>query len=442
MSEVKYIPKCLRLIEQKVNRGSSQHWTYEDFKKIQQLIFQASLINLSTHTLERLYGKLKTHENYKPQAETKNALAIFLGYEDWEGFKSHNPINSQEPPELLEESAVPMKVKSLYKRQSILKSRGGIKVAFVFIIIGIVSAVSMALLHRNPSNKGIDFRAVNALAASPHNVKFIHDLSQLEGDNFSIVFPEFGDDTIKLSKSQKVSYRPFFDPGAYTAYLLSDKKIIARTMFFIKTTGWHLEGTMTPHDKRTKWFVPQTSLVSKGKLFTPSSFVADSLKKKYGFYFLSYSNIRKFNVSGDNVLFETRFRNNAREERNSLCNDMWFKLIGLNGILNMHFLTTGCTGYIDMTFGEKNLNGSMQDLSQFGIDIHNWKKARLEVINKTVHIYIDNALIYKIAYSQSVGAIVGIEVISKTSGETDYVKLYNSKKELVYEDDFGGKVID
>jgi hypothetical protein len=121
---------------------------------------------------------------------------------------------------------------------------------------------------------------------------------------------------------------------------------------------------------------------------------------------------------------------------------MWFKLIGLNGILNMHFLTTGCTGYIDMTFGEKNLNGSMQDLSQFGIDIHNWKKARLEVINKTVHIYIDNALIYKIAYSQSVGAIVGIEVISKTSGETDYVKLYNSKKELVYEDDFGGKVID
>jgi hypothetical protein len=32
-----------------------------------------------------------------------------------------------------------------------------------------------------------------------------------------------------------------------------------------------------------------------------------------------------------------------------------------------------------------------------------------------------------------------MEVLSKTSGETDYVKLYNAKKELVYEDDFGGE---
>jgi hypothetical protein len=41
-----------------------------------------------------------------------------------------------------------------------------------------------------------------------------------------------------------------------------------------------------------------------------------------------------------------------------------------------------------------------------------------------------------------VGKIVGIEVLSKTSGETDYVKLYNAKKELVYEDDFGGEPSD
>jgi hypothetical protein len=38
-----------------------------------------------------------------------------------------------------------------------------------------------------------------------------------------------------------------------------------------------------------------------------------------------------------------------------------------------------------------------------------------------------------------VGAIVGIEIISRTSGETDYVKLYNGNNKLVYEDDFGGK---
>ena len=62
MSEVMYISKCLRLIEQKVNRGSSKDWTFENYKRLQKLILEASGINLSTHTLERLYGKLKTHK--------------------------------------------------------------------------------------------------------------------------------------------------------------------------------------------------------------------------------------------------------------------------------------------------------------------------------------------------------------------------------------------
>src|SRR4028119_1776882 len=96
MSEVMYISKCLRLIEQKVNRGSSKDWTSENYKRLQKLIFEASGITLSTHTLERLYGKLKTHNEYKPQAETKNALARFLGYADWDTFKIENPISPNE----------------------------------------------------------------------------------------------------------------------------------------------------------------------------------------------------------------------------------------------------------------------------------------------------------------------------------------------------------
>jgi hypothetical protein len=118
---------------------------------------------------------------------------------------------------------------------------------------------------------------------------------------------------------------------------------------------------------------------------------------------------------------------------------MWFKLMGTEGILKMHFLMSGCFAYVDMTFGDKNLKGSEQDFSPFSTDIHTWKNARLEVIDKNVQIYLGDSLIYKTKYAKSVGKIVGIEVLSKTSGETDFVKLYNAKKELVYEDDFGGK---
>ncbi len=435
MSEVLYISKCLRLIEQKVNRGKSQFWTYEDYKRIQKLIFDASSINLSTHTLERLYGKLKTHKDYKPQAETKNALAIFLGYADWDSFKTENLLSQVELEEFSKEQSG--SENNALSKANPKKTR---KVYLAMIVVSICIALGITIFNRKPADSTVNFKAINVFGTSPHTVKLLYDLSKLEGENFSIFFPEYGD-TVKLIKTQTFTYRPFLQPGQYVAYLLSDKKIIAKADIYIKTDGW--TGTYTTKlfdDVETRNTIPDQFLRSGGKLFTPYTFIPDSIKK-VGYYFLSYSNIRDYNVDGDNASFETRFRNISRPG-NSICYDMWFKLIGTEGVLKMHFLVSGCFGYVDMTFGDKSLKGTNQDLSPFSIDLKTWKKARLEVADKNVRIYLGDSLIYKTKYSKPVGNIVGIEITSKTSGETDYVKLYNTKKELVYEDDFGGKPSD
>ncbi|HEX8378067.1 MAG TPA: hypothetical protein VF602_09620, partial [Pedobacter sp.] len=281
-------------------------------------------------------------------------------------------------------------------------------------------------------------KAVNYIGIPAHNVKFFHDLSKLEGNDFSVQIP--GQKEIPISKSQKYSYHPFMIPGWYSANLLGDGKIIAKTGVFIKTPGWQADFTV--NTRGDKWPIPQTALMSGGRLYTPFTFLPDSMRNKNNSLFqVSYYNIRNFNVDGDNLTFETRFRNNLREG-NQLCNDMWFQLRGTDGMLRIHFLTKGCTGYVDLTFGEKTLRGSGQNLAQFGLDIHNWNKARLKLVNKTVHVYVNDSLIYKTKYSESIGSIGALEVNSKTSGETDYVKLYNSKAMLVYEDHFGGEASD
>jgi hypothetical protein len=115
---------------------------------------------------------------------------------------------------------------------------------------------------------------------------------------------------------------------------------------------------------------------------------------------------------------------------------MWFKLIGTQGVLKMHFLVPGCFGFVQMIFGEQKLDGHSKDLSAFAKDISDWKNARMEVVNKKVYIYFEDKLIYTTAYQQSVGNIMGIAITSKGAGETDFVKLYNAKKELVFSDDF------
>ncbi|HEY0055725.1 MAG TPA: hypothetical protein VGB63_10240 [Pedobacter sp.] len=458
MSEGLYISKCLKLIEHKFDRGSSQYWTNGDFKILKKLIFEASSVNLSTYTLERLYGKLKTNKHYKPRTDTKDALALFLGYSDWEDFKNQNSVTSKKAdhhteivlqdkkPETLTIEPVMEKTADsvlLNAKQKGKKNR--IKYLGVLFLTLIIISVMMVSKYRasiTPAvSRPVNFRAENPLGKPPHTTKFLHDLSGLEGNKFSIKLSQ-SIEKIKLLKSDKSSFTPALIPGWYTAYLLSDSTPVASTRFFVETSGWQVHWTMaSPQEENSRWILPPTAVSSAGRLYTPHSFIPENIKRDFGYYFLSYYNIRNFNVKGDNLAFETRFRNNSKE-RESMCYDMWFTLMGTEGNLRMHFLSTGCAGFINMAFGEKVLDGHNQNLTPFGTDIQNWQKARMKVVNKFVHIYLNDKLIYKVKYTKSVGAIVGINIMSKTNGETDYVKLYNLERQLVYEDDFGGGVSD
>jgi hypothetical protein len=423
-------------VEVKVNRGNSHDWTPGDYKILQKLIFDASSINLSTFTLERLYGKLKIHKDYNPQAETKNALAIFLGYADWDDFKTKNPLRTKKQVQLSQPGF------EHGEKNSKSEKNRKLRIGLLITTIGIFSVIIFALVSHQPTINKVNFKAVNAYGKAPHTVKFIHDLSGQKGDDFSIFVPELWY-TTKLSKTQKFSLQAIVLPGWFHAYLLNGPKIIGQALLFNETSGWQANYTNYKYDhKEHTWTLPKSAASpSKGRLFTPLSFLPDSVRNVRSRYFLSYFNIRKFEVSGDNLAFETRFRN-KEQGAYAHCSDIWFRLIGTNGILKMHFLTTGCTGYVDMEFGEKRVTGITEVLTPFGVNMQTWKNARLEVKDKLVTIYRDGSLIFKTRYSQSVGSIVGMEITSRINGETDYVKLYNDKRKLVYEDDFGGKVID
>jgi hypothetical protein len=79
---------------------------------------------------------------------------------------------------------------------------------------------------------------------------------------------------------------------------------------------------------------------------------------------------------------------------------MWFKLMGTEGILKIHFLVPGCVAYVDMTLGDKDLKGTVQDSLDFRHRYSYLEKARLEVVDKNVRIFLENSLIYETKYSK------------------------------------------
>ncbi len=98
MYESFYLNKCLQHLQEKLLWGVSKSWTNKEFEKLSEQIFDASRIHISVVTLKRLFGRAKTYKKeYNPQLETKNALAIFLGYKSWQEYKEKNPLT---PPAL------------------------------------------------------------------------------------------------------------------------------------------------------------------------------------------------------------------------------------------------------------------------------------------------------------------------------------------------------
>ena len=86
--EAQYLELCKSRIEDKLQWGPVAQWHNEEFEDLSKGILEKSDVSLSHTTLKRLWGRVKYE--HLPTTTTLNALAIFLGYENWRGFRQFN----------------------------------------------------------------------------------------------------------------------------------------------------------------------------------------------------------------------------------------------------------------------------------------------------------------------------------------------------------------
>src|SRR5690606_33842870 len=79
------IYSLIKLTEAKLEWGSGDNWSTQDFEAVSVKVLEVTGINLSVTTLKRLWGKIKYESN--PTVTTLNALAKFNGFENWRSFQ-------------------------------------------------------------------------------------------------------------------------------------------------------------------------------------------------------------------------------------------------------------------------------------------------------------------------------------------------------------------
>ena len=115
--------------------GDPQTWKERNFISLSKQIQDVSSIYISPHTLKRLFNKIKTSEHYLPQPTTLEALAIFLGYDNWMSFEEAVRQNKVEIKKINTLSGKPV------------QSGRGIRLLKYFLFIVLVFALGYWIAH-------------------------------------------------------------------------------------------------------------------------------------------------------------------------------------------------------------------------------------------------------------------------------------------------------
>jgi len=428
MNDRYYINIIIRRIEKKLNWKKVSLWTDNEFKKLSLLIYEDTSISISPQTLKRLFGKVKYKDDYTTQPATKDALARFLDYTDWDAF-----IRDQS-------HGIRRYVNFIINRISEKRFKTGI----TLFLLAVFMIASSLFIFRGIKNKKVYFHAENITGVVPHTVSFHLNILNLRNKDVHIDFDqnELEDNFTGelLDKHLKLINHCFESPGYFNVKLSSRGKVLASTKVHVLSEGWSSYYFNNDNFSLRKFVFGLENKVQEtgndGMLYISPAELNTKGFNGNTVYYLEHMMYRDFQVSADSCLMEVRYRNSS-DIGGISCYDVEFRIIGENGMASVILVQKGCYRWSEITVGEIHLNGKYNDLSFLSADLSSWNLMKIIISNNKALFINSSDTIFTTRYDQHIGQIKGIRFLTKGSGAFDYVKLYNDTGDLLFNDDFG-----
>ncbi len=411
MSDNPYIAKCLRQAESKINRGKAESWTNKEFEKLSEDILQASGISISVITLKRLWGKIETKGSYTPQQATKDALAVYLGYGDWQEYISSSV------------RLVPTRKK--------LSTSFGIKLLLLLIVCVIAFIFISRFFRSNTKNvqNNFSFYGENLVGEAPHTATFHYDITAIN-DSVTVDFDDR--QVLGLPKNKHVIRHGYLIPYYFNIRVIKEGKIIKNSFVHVLSENWEAR---IGYEK----FEPTIIVVppkDTGFLYVkPNDVIKAGLDKTKGYYWIDYRLFKKFGLSADSMTARINVINNE-ETGGQYCNDVAIQLVCEEGVINAEFYKEGCEGGPNVRFSEVKATGEFDDLEDFTTDLSRWRTIMISTQANKGTVLLDKKIIYSTTYRKKLGCLKGIMVNTMGSGAIDSIQILNNAKEKIYIENF------
>jgi hypothetical protein len=439
--------------------GDSANWNQSQFKTLEDMIFEATKLQINANTLRRFFQQ----KTGNPQLATKEALCKFLGYSGYTDFvlkmtesekkqvipELHVKPVAGEEPEVAEKDIAGQKTTdgqtngenadtSAEKTLKIIKISTQKHISVITVLVAIIFIYFLYnFILKDWYNQyqvaEIEFSTAKAKGAAPLTVTFSYRIPSNLFDDISIVYEEANGDVTekKLNKDANMVNATYIYEGEAYCYLKYKGEVIR----MIPVVALRPEWSVYVREERKKFF--RTLPLSDA--YTPSHYISLPIEKvpdeaHTSHLFVSYVFYRENLVDGDNFLFEARMRNSKNEHAIPL-SDM---IMYISSDTHTHGFAMNENGYAYIKFisGENSIKGDEYNLSRFNFNSSEWHVMSIKVAHKKTAFYVDGEEVLNMSYSESLGMANELILRFKGCGAVDYVKVSTLDGEVVYQEHF------
>ena len=392
----------LELVESKFNRGSSKNWKNRDFEDLNFEITKKTKTNISSHTLKRIFGKIKTDEYYLPQKATIQALKLYIDYDS--NVKTITAIDTTTSNSSL--------------KQDKINKKSTVKIIIFAIFLIIIGLISIFIYNSEITKHKIygEVKLTYTEGRIPKSAQFEYSTPN-EKDSFKIGYDnEFEAIPVPNGKKMKSNYYYQY-PGLFRVRMWKKNDIISPTIsVYVQTNGWEVFGHY-PKQKQLERFYPINlkKCIING-FFAPSKEVINKVgMDTCKLIVLTLNNYHPTGVIGDNFKIETTLKN-SDEWPGATCNSVYLYVEGKKESIQLHFANPGCSYWIHCRISEKKLDKRNENLKNFTFDMTKWQHFRIENKDKTIRVFVNNTLRFTTSYTESIGEIMGVTIKFQGNG--------------------------
>jgi hypothetical protein len=439
VSPLEHLDYCCILVSEMYGKPDIGAWTNGDFIRLGYILYKKTNVQISPNTLKRIFGKIKTDVRYYPQKATRDALARYLGYSNWEMFTVVAvpllPVSEKSPAPLPPAGNIltgEPKVINVNAKSKAGLSYFGRGIMVVLFVAACILIYSILFPESVPNARLI---CQNPVGENPHSAAFvIQGMPSVTGpDNHYTI--EFGDGKkISLTGGDSLYSHYYEVPGRYSAVLMKNGIPLDTASVYLKTNGWSATAKMM-YDTNRVYPIEIRDLLTSGKKSVSVQEVYEAGVDTNRTFFVEFVNTQVTGISGDN--FDLFIKLNTSASRPGIrCSQVRVTVFGETSRHFVDAMKPGCTHWTDLQFSEITKRGELNQLNFLGVDLHQGGTLEIKVDRQHARYYINSKLVFETDYKKPLKQIYGLGITFSGIGAIHSLTLKDRKTGKLFEGNF------